>query len=53
MRQKPEAVSTAAVIVINIAVFFFLSLVGDTEAAAFMVHHGAMYEAKVTQGPEF
>ena len=53
MRQKPEAVSTAALIVINIAVFFFLSLFGDTEDAAFMFQHGAMYEPTVTQGHEF
>lgn len=53
MRQKPEAVSTATLIVINIAVFFFLSLFGDTEDAAFMFQHGAMYEPTVTQGHEF
>lgn len=53
MRQKPEAVSTAALIVINIAVFIFLSLFGDTEDAAFMFRHGAMYEPTVTQGHEF
>ena len=53
MRQKPEAVSTAALSVINIAVFFFLSLFGDTEDAAFMFQHGAMYEPTVTQGHEF
>lgn len=53
MRQKPEVVSTAALIVINIAVFFFLSLFGDTEDAAFMFQHGAMYEPTVTQGHEF
>ena len=53
MRQKPEAVSTAALIVINIAVFFFLSLFGDTEDAAFMFQHGAMYEPTVTHGHEF
>ena len=53
MRQNPEAVSTAALIVINIAVFFFLSLFGDTEDAAFMFQHGAMYEPTVTQGHEF
>lgn len=53
MRQKPEAVCTVAVIVINIAVFFILSLSGDTEDAVFMLQHGAMYEPMVTQEHEF
>lgn len=53
MRQKPEAVCTVAVIVINIAVFFILSLFGDTEDAVFMLQHGAMYEPMVMQDHEF
>ncbi len=53
MRQKPEAICTVALIVINIAVFLFLSLFGDTEDAAFLLQHGAMYEPMVTQGHEF
>ena len=53
MRQKPEAVCTVAVIAVNVAVFLILSLFGDTEDAAFMLQHGAMYEPMVTQGHEF
>ena len=44
MRRKPEAFCTTVLIVINVAVFLILSMLGDTEDAAFMLQHGAMYE---------
>lgn len=53
MKQKPEAVCTTAIIVINVAVFLILSLFGNTEDAVFMLQHGAMYEPMVTQQHEF
>lgn len=53
MRQKPEAVCTTAIIIINIAAFLILSVFGDTEDAAFMLGHGAMYEPAVAQQHEF
>lgn len=53
MKQKPEALCTTVIIVINIAVFLILSLFGDTEDAVFMLQHGAMYEPMVTQQHEF
>lgn len=53
MRQKPEAVCTTVIIVINVAVFLILSLFGNTEDAVFMLQHGAMYEPMVTQQHEF
>ena len=53
MRQKPEALCTTVIIVINVAVFLILSLFGDTEDAVFMLQHGAMYEPMVTQQHEF
>ncbi len=53
MRQKSEAVCTVTLIVINIAVFFILTLFGDTEDAVFMLQHGAMYEPYITQGQEY
>lgn len=53
MRQKPEAICTVALIVINIAVFFILTLFGDTEDAAFMLQHGAMYEPYIVEGHEY
>lgn len=53
MRQKPEAICTVALIVINIAVFFILTLFGDTEDAVFMLQHGAMYEPYVIEGHEY
>ena len=46
MRRKPEAFCTTVLIVINVAVFLILSMLGDTEDAAFMLQHGAMYEQK-------
>ena len=53
MRQKPEAICTVTLIVINIAVFFILTLFGDTEDAVFMLQHGAMYAPYVTEGHEY
>lgn len=53
MRQKPEAICTAALIVINVAVFFILTLFGNTEDAVFMLEHGAMYTPYITEGHEY
>ncbi len=53
MKQKPEALCTTVIIVINVAVFLILSLFGDTEDAVFMLQQGAMYEPMVTQQHEF
>ena len=53
MRQKPEAICTVALIVINVAVFFILTMFGDTEDAVFMLQHGAMYEPYIIVGHEY
>lgn len=53
MRQKPEAICTVALIVINVAVFFILTMFGDTEDAVFMQQHGAMYEPNIIEGHEY
>lgn len=53
MRQKPEAICTVALIVINIAVFFILTMFGDTEDAVFMLQHGAIYEPNIIEGHEY
>lgn len=53
MRQKPEAICTVVLIVINIAVFFILTLFGNTEDAVFMLQHGAMYEPYIVEGHEY
>lgn len=53
MRKKPEAICTVALIVINIAVFFILTMFGDTEDAVFMLQHGAMYEPYIIEGHEY
>lgn len=53
MKQRPEAVCTIILIAVNVAVFFILSLFGDTEDAVFMMRHGAMYGYLVTHDHEF
>jgi len=53
VRQKPEAICTVALIVINVAVFFILTMFGDTEDAVFMLQHGAMYEPNIIEGHEY
>ena len=53
MRQRPEAVCTIILIAVNVAVFFFLSLFGDTEDAVFMMQHGAMYSDFIIQDREY
>lgn len=53
MRQRPEAICTIILIAVNVAVFFILSLFGDTEDAVFMMQHGAMYSDFVIQDHEY
>lgn len=53
MRRRSEALCTTVLIVINVAVFLILSILGNTEDAVFMLHHGAMYEPLVTEGQEY
>lgn len=53
MRRQLQAVCTTGLIVINVLVFFLLSLRGDTESGYFMLQYGAMYEPLVTEGHEY
>lgn len=53
MRNKPEAPCTVALIVINMAVFFIMSLFGNTEDVMFMLEHGAMFEPLITEEHEY
>ena len=53
MRKKPKAVCTVGLIIVNIAVFMVLSLLGDTENGYFMLHHGAMYESMILENQEY
>jgi len=53
LRRQPQAVCTTGLIVINVLVFFLLSLRGDTESGYFMLQYGAMYEPLVTEGHEY
>lgn len=53
MRKMPEAICTVILIVINAAVFLFLTVLGNTEDAVFMLNHGAMFEPLVVRGHEY
>lgn len=53
MKKRPDAVCTVTLIVINVVVFFILTIFGDTEDALFMAEHGAMYEPFVVQEHEY
>ena len=53
MKQKTEAICTVALIIINIAVFLILSILGSTEDAVFMIRWGAMYEPLIAQEHEY
>lgn len=53
MKQRPEALCTVILIAANAAVFFILSMFGDTEDAVFMMRHGAMYGYLVTHDHEY
>lgn len=53
VRKTPEAICTVILIVINAVVFLFLSVLGDTEDAVFMMNHGAMFEPLVVRGHEY
>ncbi len=53
MREKTEAMCTAILIFINVAVFLVLSVLGNTEDTLFMLEHGAAYEPLVVQEHEF
>ncbi len=53
VRDKPKAVCTIFLILMNIAVFLVLSVLGPTEDAYFMLRHGAMYEPLITEYHEY
>ena len=53
MRNRPEAICTAGLIIINVAVFLILTVSGNTNDTMFMIQHGAMYEPLITQDHEY
>ena len=53
LENNKKALCTTALIVINIGVFFLLSLFGMTEDTMFMLEHGAMYEPYIVEGHEY
>ncbi len=50
---RGQSVCTIALIVINVAVFLILSVIGATENAQFMLDHGAMYVPYVAERGEY
>lgn len=53
MEKNKNAVCTTALIVINVGVFFILSLIGMTEDSMFMLDHGAMFVPYIVSGHEY
>lgn len=53
LENNKKALCTTALIVINVGVFFLLSLFGMTEDTMFMLEHGAMYEPYIVEGHEY
>jgi rhomboid protease GluP len=53
LEKNKNAVCTTALIVINVGVFFILSLIGMTEDSMFMLDHGAMFVPYIVSGHEY
>lgn len=53
LKQNQKAVCTTALIVVNVGVFFLLSIIGKPEDAGFMLQYGAMYEPFIIQGHQY
>lgn len=51
--QKWIPYVTLAMIGINLLVFLFMEILGDTESSSFMIAHGAMYPACITEQKEY
>lgn len=53
MNKSEKALCTITLIIANIGVFLIFSMMGNTEDAAFMLEHGAMYRPYITEGREY
>lgn len=53
MSGNRKPIVTIALVVINIAVFLYLSLFGMTEDAVYMLEHGAMYVPYIAEQEEY
>lgn len=53
MKRQQKAVCTIGLIAVNIAVFLFLSIIGDTEDGIFMLNHGACFAPYVLEEHEY
>lgn len=53
MQKNKQTVCTAALIVINIGIFFLLSFLGNPENAVFMIKYGAMYPPLIFEDAQY
>lgn len=53
MKEGQKAYCTIGLAAVNIIVFFVYSLLGDTEDAVFMLHHGAMFPPYIIENGEY
>ena len=53
MQKNKQTVCTAALIVINMGIFFLLSFLGNPENAVFMIKYGAMYPPLIFEGAQY
>lgn len=53
MQKNKQTVCTAALIVINMGIFFLLSFLGNPENAVFMIKYGAMYPPLIFEDAQY
>ena len=53
MQKNKQTVCTAALIVINMGIFFLLSFLGNPENAVFMIKSGAMYPPLIFEDAQY
>lgn len=53
MQKSKQTVCTAALIVINMGIFFLLSFLGNPENAVFMIKYGAMYPPLIFEDAQY
>ncbi len=52
-RKKRKAYGTVILVIINVVIFFYLTFLGMTEDAEFMLEHGAMYVPYILKNGEY
>lgn len=52
-KTRKKAYVNGAIIILNIAVFLYLELIGSTTNTGFLVKHGAMYSPFIVEGGQY